>query len=65
MTVNKDYTDTISLPETGKHLELEEFKDEIQQLHGQGMVEKAFYIHDDVCIKDVNGKILKRVLVGT
>ena len=61
----KDYTDTIHLPETGEHLELEEFKDEIQQLHGQGMVKKAFFIDDDICIEDVNGRILKRVLVGT
>jgi len=61
----KDYTDTIPLPETGKHLELEKFTDEIQQLHGRGMVKKAFYIHDDICIEDVNGRILKRVLVGT
>lgn len=60
--MNKDYTDIILLPETGEHLELEKFKDEIQQLHGQGMVKKAFYIDDDIYIEDVNGRILKRVL---
>ncbi len=61
----KDFTDTIPLPETGKHMELEKFKDEIQQLHGQGMVKKAFFIDDDVCIECVDGRILKRVMVGT
>ena len=55
--------DTIPLPETGKHLELEKFTDQIQQLHGQGMVKKAFYIDDDIYIEDVNGRILKRVTV--
>ncbi len=61
--MNKDQTDTIYFQETGEYLELEKFTDEIQQLHGQGMVKKAFYIHDDICIEDVNGRIYKRVLV--
>ena len=59
----KDFTDTIPLPETGEHLELEKFKDSIQQLHGQGMVKKAFYIHDDICIEDINGRIYKNVII--
>ena len=57
------YIDTIPLPEKGEHLELERFTDEIQQFHGQGMVKKAFYIDEDICIEDVNGRILKRVTV--
>jgi len=65
MGMNKDHTDTIHLEGSGRYLELEEFKDEIQQLHGQGMVRKAFYIDDDVCIECWDGRILKQVLVGT